>query len=417
MLLSSFFAGAAFDQYFTLQVSRNPDREFISMFLPLSFGSLLTSSGLLCLSYSTSIALACLSSFPIGCGCAIFALQTMTIVQTWFGDNSRATATGIAMAGSGAGNFCISLALQRIIDGSGWRSALRYEALLVLVVSLFGSTLSFRKMPKPSSHPSAPRAASLTFRQCVREQPFIILILFKMVFGFGYLNFFVHVFAFAGDLGYSDDFAALALALVGASSTLGRVLLGRAADRIGTTRNLLLSMSALAICVLIWPHTRSKAAVLAVASCYGFFSGAFPSLPPSVLAEYVQRAPPNRAGPLTPPLLLFLSRYFADIAPASIFKVIGACFLAEVLGTMLGPVIAGRELAGASGEGGENCGRTLTQHSSVLYEASGDYTTASLYTGGVMILAIVILSRIEPVETFKERHKKLSTAPLPPQAL
>ncbi|GMI31476.1 hypothetical protein TeGR_g4309 [Tetraparma gracilis] len=371
MLLSSFFAGAAFDQYFTLQVSRNPDREFISMFLPLSFGSLLTSSGLLCLSYSTSIALACLSSFPIGCGCAIFALQTMTIVQTWFGDNSRATATGIAMAGSGAGNFCISLALQRIIDGSGWRSALRYEALLVLVVSLFGSTLSFRKMPKPSSHPSVPRAASLTFRQCVREQPFIILILFKMVFGFGYLNFFVHVFAFAGDLGYSDDFAALALALVGASSTLGRVLLGRAADRIGTTRNLLLSMSALAICVLIWPHTRSKAAVLAVASCYGFFSGAFPSLPPSVLAEY-----------------------FADIAPASIFKVIGACFLAEVLGTMLGPVIAG-----------------------LLYEASGDYTTASLYTGGVMILAIVILSRIEPVETFKERHKKLSTAPLPPQAL
>jgi len=145
MLLSALGAGAAFDRYFALIIKARPGEPSYSMFLPLVIGCILTSLGLFLLSISDSITTACFASLPIGAGCAIFALPAITVVQSWYDDSSRATATGLAMAGSGVGNFTFAIVLQSVIERHGFRAALRREALFVLVVSSLGSALIWRK--------------------------------------------------------------------------------------------------------------------------------------------------------------------------------------------------------------------------------------------------------------------------------
>jgi MFS family permease len=84
------------------------------------------------------------------------------MVQPWFPD-MRGRATGIAMTGSGAGNFVYAVALQAIIthyddaacdvasnsvppgaDCDGWRWALRYQAAASAAICIVASFMSAR---------------------------------------------------------------------------------------------------------------------------------------------------------------------------------------------------------------------------------------------------------------------------------
>lgn len=190
-----------------------------------------------------------------------------------------------------------------------------------------------------------------------RSGPFRCVMLFKALFAFGYLVFFVHIFAFVEELGFSDSFAALALALIGAASTVGRVVLGICSDKWGAVNNLKGSMCVLVVCVLAWPHLTSKGLVLATCVLYGFFAGAFPSLPPSILASY-----------------------YADVAPRSIFKIVSSGFVVEAVGATLGPVGVG-----------------------YMYDVQGDYGMASVATAAFMIAGVCVLFTIEEKNKFLER--------------
>jgi MFS family permease len=343
------------------------------MFLPLALGGVITSLGLCLLSISSSIALACAAAFPVGFGSAVFAIPTVTIVQSWFDDKTRATATGFAMAGSGLGNFVFAFVLQRLIDDQGWRSALRYEAALTLVVTTFGSALVYRRTAEGAAASAEGTAASaegtstasratlvnsMSFSEVTRTNPFRSVVAFKFIFALGYLVFFVHIFSYVQGKNFSSKFAALALAMIGGASILGRISLGYLADRIGIVRNLKISVTVLIVCVLLWPHMSSSTAILFLCSAYGFFAGAFPSLPPSILAEY-----------------------YGEVAPQAMFQIVGSCFVVEAFGATVGPPFAG-----------------------FLFDQFGDYIVASLTTAFFMTVATLVLSRIETKEEFARKY-------------
>ena len=80
--------------------------------------------------------------------------------------------------------------------------------------------------------------------------------------------------------------AALLLSLMGLASICGRVALGLTADRFARHRVLSASCFVLALAAAVWPVMKSFESLCILALVYGFFAGAVPSLPPTIVADY-----------------------------------------------------------------------------------------------------------------------------------
>ena len=76
-----------------------------------AFGSVAVSIALALLSLSRTLIAALAASSAVGCSLAFCSVNAIGIVQPWF-TARRGLATGIAMAGSGLGNFAFALAMQ-----------------------------------------------------------------------------------------------------------------------------------------------------------------------------------------------------------------------------------------------------------------------------------------------------------------
>ena len=96
---------------------------------------------------------------------------------------------------------------------------------------------------------------------------------------------FVHLDAFAEDLGHGPGFGATLVALLGVGSTTGRVLGGVLSDRLGTFPVFLSMTSGTGILFAAWPACRSKAALALLSLLIGLTFGAYTSLSPLVCSE------------------------------------------------------------------------------------------------------------------------------------
>ncbi|GMH77623.1 hypothetical protein TL16_g07473 [Triparma laevis f. inornata] len=373
MLLTSLTAGRVFDNYYRKMTEKNKDKnvEAIAMYPPIMLGGFLTALGLFSLSYTHTVVSGILTSFLIGTGASLFAIPSITIVQSWFTVTSRATATGFAMAGSGLGNSAYAIFISKLLEYydelgceeekncEGWRSALRIEAGVSLVLVLSASCLIKRKSVGKTDGDNCEEVDLLTFRQAVQTRPLLTVIGFKSIFAFAYLNFFVHIVAYCEDVGLTTEDSALALSLIGCASIAGRVIIGLIADRFGTKNTLILSMVVLMFCVFIWTRVTSLPAILFLSCCYGFFAGGFPSLPPSIIAEY-----------------------YGKVASNSLFQVIGVNFFLETPGATIGPSLVG-----------------------YMFDVNGTYEAGSYLTAGFMIVGVAVLATIPSVSSWDEKMK------------
>ena len=99
----------------------------------------------------------------------------------------------------------------------------------------------------------------------------------------------------------------------------GRLVLGHLADKCGRLRMFRISLFMLAATLVVWPHASSLASLIAVAICYGFFAGGYPSLPPTIIADHFDAPHTQHAR----------------------FQLIGLSFSVETVGSLVGPSIAG----------------------------------------------------------------------------
>ena len=127
----------------------------------LALASGLLALGLLLASVAQSLPLFFLSIAASGLACAIH-IQAASTIQGWF-DEKKGLATGVAMAGSGFGNFIFALAIGTYLAAEGtsthaWREALRWEAMVVVLFSLPASSDSspFLFLSSPLSSSSDP---------------------------------------------------------------------------------------------------------------------------------------------------------------------------------------------------------------------------------------------------------------------
>lgn len=185
----------------------------------------------------------------------------------------------------------------------------------------------------------------ISLTEVLRTRTFLMLLMFKFSFAFAYLNLFGHVAAFATDAGIPADTASVALSSIGISSVAGRLSLGYLADRFGRVVMLRASMIVLMACAAAWQFCDNAASLFTLCIIFGFNAGGYPSLPPSIIADY-----------------------FGKLSPANLFKMVGLVFTIETPGILFGIPLVG-----------------------LMFDRTGSYRVGSIFTASMMLLGNVFL--------------------------
>lgn len=230
----------------------------------------------------------------VGIGVGFSYVPSVGAVQPWF-VRRRAFASGIAIAGIGAGTLTVPPAAALLVEAIGWRHSYLVLALATLVIggaaTLLLDSRPQRRGLRPDGASSAagigPRAMSgMEFRAAARTGPFRLLAIAAFFTSFGIFVPFVHLAPAAIDLGASERAAASLLGLIGAGSLLGRFVIGSAADRFGRRRALIAVVAAQAVLLVCWLLADRFWMLAAFAAAFGLSYGGYVALVPTLCADF-----------------------------------------------------------------------------------------------------------------------------------
>jgi len=182
-----------------------------------------------------------------------------TIAQ-WF-VRRRGIMTGIAISGIGAGTIIMPPLASQLITSYGWRTCYLIMGIAALVLLMLAAQFLRRDPSQKGQVPYGCGEAGmktpniendgLSLRQSIRTGQFWMLGF--MFFGFGFALFLIiaHIVSHATDLGIAVEIAAGILAVIGVLSIAGMLSIGRASDKIGNKRSLIICFILLAV-VFLW---------------------------------------------------------------------------------------------------------------------------------------------------------------------
>jgi MFS family permease len=249
-------------------------------------------------------------SIGIGVGVGLVYVPSVGAVQPWF-ERNRALASGIAIAGIGAGNFVVPLLAAWSIERFGWRGA--YVALMVFVLVLgTAAVLAIKErtvLKRGEALPGMPLRAALTGTE------FWLLYLSLFLACIGVFMPMVHLGAYAQDLGYSEAQGVALVSFIGLGSLLGRFTIGPFADWLGRRASLVAVNAGLGLMLLVWWSATSYWALVFFAIAFGMCYGGWVALFPTIVMD------------------LYGARAVSGI--------IGFLYTSAGLGTLLGPWLAG----------------------------------------------------------------------------
>lgn len=243
-------------------------------------GAFLSSAGYLLASFSTELwHLYVTQGFISGLGYSACFISAVSIVGQWF-KKHRGLAVGIAVAGSGLGQFTISLVLGALINSLGWRTTLQILALVNLVGLITCSALITRRLP--TAHHLVIVGNSLEFLQ---NANFMCLIFGYFIYILGMFVPYTYLVIYAESKGVSRNNAVLILSITGITNAIGRIIIGELADMVGKLNMLKISMICGCISTFCWLSCDNFNSIMVYGVVYGFFGGGAVSLLPSIAAD------------------------------------------------------------------------------------------------------------------------------------
>jgi len=257
-------------------------------------------------------------SIGIGIGVGLTYVPSVGAVQPWFVHN-RAFASGLAIAGIGAGNFLVPLVATWLIALFGWRTAYQLLALAVLLLA-GAAALAIDDDPARHGAPGSARTerASLpgaTLGEALRSEPFWLLYGSSVLVCVGLFVPMVHLATYAQDAGYSEAQGVALVSLIGLGSLLGRFTIGGIADRVGRQPSLAVMYLGLGLMLILWWLTTTYWVLVVFALLFGVFYGGFVALAPTILMDLY--------------------------GPRAVSGIIGVLYTGPGLGTLVGPPLAG----------------------------------------------------------------------------
>jgi len=249
-------------------------------------------------------------SVGIGLGVGLTYVPSVGAVQPWFSAN-RAFASGLAVAGTGAGNIAGPLLAAWWIGLFGWRGA--YLALALFALVLGGvAAAALRIKERPSS---ASPLEGLTVVEAVRTTPFWLLFASLFLSCIGLFVPMVHLSAYAVDAGHSQAQGVLLVSLIGLGSLLGRFGIGGIADRLGRLGSLAAMYAGLGAMFVLWWAASAWWLLALFAVVFGVCYGAYVALLPTIVMDLY--------------------------GPRAVSGIIGCLYTGCGFGTLVGPWLAG----------------------------------------------------------------------------
>ena len=200
-----------------------------------------------------------------GIGLSTFTPPVMATVSRWF-VRRRGFMIGIVQGGLGIGGFFFPPFAGWLILSYGWRSAYIVMGLITLI-GVTVSGLFLRRDPREmgllpdgesgspvpvveQKHPM-PQRRGLPFGEVIRTSQFWVIAGLHWSFGFCRSTFIGHIAIHVQDLGFSLADGANVLAVIAGSSMIGRIGMGRMADRMGNRTTFMISF-AMTTAALAW---------------------------------------------------------------------------------------------------------------------------------------------------------------------
>ncbi|HEY6821124.1 MAG TPA: MFS transporter [Burkholderiales bacterium] len=249
-------------------------------------------------------------SIGIGLGVGLVYVPSVGAVQPWFRAN-RAFASGLAIAGIGAGNIAGPLLAAFLIEQLGWRSAYQVLSIAFLAIGA-AAALALRERHAGRARSEAP---GHTLPAALRSREFWLLYGSLFLTCVGLFVPMVHLGPFAQDAGYSEAQGVALVSLIGVGSLVGRFTIGPFADRLGRERSLAALYGGLGLMLLVWWSSSSYAVLAVFAVVFGSFYGAYVALLPTIVMDLY--------------------------GPRAVAGIIGSLYTGAGLGTLLGPWLAG----------------------------------------------------------------------------
>ena len=122
-----------------------------------------------------------------------------------------------------------------MIERFGWRTTYLVLGALVWILAIPGSL--FTRFPPAATGAATDRSVASggsTIREALADRRLWLLVMAWMLLGFNQMMMSIHLVSYVKDRGVTLERAALALTILGAGTIVGRILIGMAADRIGT---------------------------------------------------------------------------------------------------------------------------------------------------------------------------------------
>ncbi len=300
-------------------------------------------------------------SFLSGLGFSFIYITLFSTVPRWFIEK-KGLAIGIVFAGAGVGSLILTPLLQYYIKHYGWRTSfviLSIISLCVIVVSalfLRGRPEEMGLLPlgADSTEPSGKQpeknsqvgVKNYTLLEALKSRFFWLYAVSVLFMFIGLLMAQLNMVPNSTDKGIPPQTAALAMGLVGAFSSIGRLCMGAISDKIGSQKSFGFCLI-LGMITLFWLIAVKQSWMLFIfAAPFGFaFGGAVTQLPRIV------------------------SELFGVKNMGSIF---GLTTAITAWGAVIGPYIGG-----------------------VFYDRTGNYTLAFLAGGLAIFIGFILLQRIK----------------------
>lgn len=316
------------------------------------FGMLLTGLGLATASVARSLTeVYAAYGLGVGLGIGCSYVPAVGAVQRWF-VRRRGFASGLAVSGIGVGTLVMPPLVSLLIETLGWRET--YLALGIFAV-LFGAGMALLIEDDPGRRGLGPdgdrlqsdalptEAVGASVGKAITSPRFVGLYTACFICSFGLFVPFVHLVPYALDHGVTPSAAVLLVGAIGIGSTVGRFLLGDAADRLGRPLSFLLMFVGMGLAFVVWLFATSFWPLAAFALVFGVFYGGFVALAPAVIIDY------------------FGARNASSL--------IGILYTSVAFGTLIGPSAAG-----------------------FAFDLSGSYTLPILLSAVVYAIATTILA-------------------------
>ncbi|CAH0040467.1 unnamed protein product [Clonostachys solani] len=220
----------------------------------------------------------------LGAGCLI--LLSVATTSMWF-TTKLPLANGIAASGSGLGGVLLPIMVRQLHAQVGLAWAIRSVALICLVLLVVANACL--RPRGPGAVRKKPR--SLIDATAFKDWPYIFFVLGCVVTFLGMYTPFVYIQSYSLEGGViSSHLSLYMLAILNSSSIFGRILPIFLAQRLGPMNMIVLTGTALGITSLCLVTASSMARVLAAIVVYGFFTGTFFALQPTIVVRLTSDA-------------------------------------------------------------------------------------------------------------------------------